>query len=146
MDDGSPVTSVASLIHAGKVVEDPLCAPVVEGAAAGVLQQHASLRGRQVEHVLPDFTHEQFLQRPLLLHEQHMDILRSREVRNPRNKFVRQQLVVLARPPFCDLWRYEIQETSSLDNNLWYSRVCHFTPSLTGTYNYLLVRKNSTYS
>ena len=37
LDDGSPVTSVASLIHAGKVVENPLCAPIVEGAAAGVL-------------------------------------------------------------------------------------------------------------
>ena len=37
LDDGSPETSVASLIRAGKVVEDPLRAPVVEGAAVGVL-------------------------------------------------------------------------------------------------------------
>ena len=37
LHDGSPVASVASLIRVGKVVEDPLRAPVVEGAAAGVL-------------------------------------------------------------------------------------------------------------
>ena len=36
-----------------------------------VLAHPSSREGRQVEHVLPAFTQEKFLHRPLLLHEQH---------------------------------------------------------------------------
>ena len=45
------------------------------GSWTVVLAHRPSLDGRQVEQFLPAFTQEQFLQRPLLLHEQQMVIL-----------------------------------------------------------------------
>ena len=71
------------------VVQPPVCCNSVRVS-----------RGRQVEQIFQDFTHEQFLQRPLLLHEQHMDILQSQKVQSQTASHVHQQLTTLAYLPF----------------------------------------------
>ena len=50
-------------------------ASMLDSGGLGALTQCTCLDGKQVEHFLPFLTQEQFMQRPLLLHEQHKDIL-----------------------------------------------------------------------